>query len=183
MSLDPTFLPVELPTNLLLISHPSEWGHIKTELEGLVHPADFWTSAAAVPVMAELAQFQNYLTQSPVGQAKIAFFTSVDQYRPEVVNALLKVVEEPPVYLYCVFLSESENITPTLRSRLQKFSHQRLVNRADSTNRELWAETIQNLLEGSEKQQAAAQTLLFWYPLMHQGIKSEPILSAFKRTV
>lgn len=177
-----SFLPVSLPNNLWLLTHPYHWEGVQKEVQGLVHPADYWQSEGAIPLMAELALFQQFVSQSPIGEAKVAFFSGVDHYRPEIVNALLKVIEEPPVYLYCLLLSESEDILPTLRSRLQRHAWQNKGIVGSQTEREQWAATIQPLTDGNPEERATAQKLLFWYPLLHQGIKTETVLAAFKET-
>jgi len=97
-----------------------------------------------------------------------------------VVNALLKLIEEPPTYLYISVTAETDHFLPTLRSRLQIIDLQE-ADSASSTTRANWAKVMQDFNLENPKEREAVRRLLFWYPMVHQTINSDAVLDPFKQ--
>lgn len=168
---------LQLAASTALIAPLQEWDFLVSELSKSVHPADFWQQKEPEKgvSIAEVRAMQRFALHSPVGEYKVAVLRGGDVFRPETANALLKIVEEPPAYLYVVILSETGNFIPTLRSRLRQLQFKNDSATIDSE----WQKALktQNLAEPVERKKA--QQLLYAHALTHSTIKPKPIIDSF----
>lgn len=161
------------------IAPTSRWESLHAELISGVHAADLWSNQASgkSPTMAEVRQLQVFASRSAVGAYKLGILYNTQALLLEVANALLKLAEEPPNYFKLVLIASADTFIPTLHSRLQ------VITVAGSANAlevgEQWAVTIASMdLNLAENRQLAEQ-LLFWYPLLHTGIRSSTVLDPY----
>jgi len=114
-----------------------------------------------------------------------------DKLRAEAANSLLKLLEEPPAYLKLLLLSESENILPTLRSRVQHFlvvesaqGIQPLLTKQELpwTDWKEWQAVLSDLDPARPIDRAQISAILYRMPLMHNQIQQELIRKAWKKS-
>lgn len=99
---------------------------------------------------------RHFLYQKPVASKyRTLIVVGADALTPEAKNSILKIVEEPPASALIVFtVSQEDNLSPALKSRLQKIyftpktdSPGRTKARLTSTNIDEDAENIDNFFE------------------------------------
>jgi len=152
------------------------------EIAVMVHPADFWLGAPEKPLtMEEVRLLQHFAAQTPVAEEKVAIIRQADHFRPEVANALLKLLEEPPAYLKIVLLGESEVLLPTIQSRVQRLQAlQRDVNPGEPTFLDQWRDLFSKLNPRDPDQRKVARRLLMYQPLLHSTIQHGVLLEGFR---
>ena len=162
-----------MPTATLHIMHPAQWDGLVQGLQARYHQADIWSAVTIPPTMAEVRALHRFAAQTPVQQEKIAVLGFADQFRPEVANALLKLLEEPPAYLQMVLLTESPRVLGTIASRVQLLRPTQAPrnNATAPTEQEAWADLLAGLPVG------AAEALLFRMPLLHSTIQQDVVRS------
>ena len=71
----------------------------------------------------EVRELSSWLFTKPSsGTGKAVIIDRADEMRGEASNALLKTLEEPPVYAYiCLIVRSEESVLPTIRSRCRVF--------------------------------------------------------------
>jgi hypothetical protein len=112
-------MPDQIATPVLWIGSADLWPSVINGLVRDIHPADLWRSATGKPLtMAEVRHVHEFVGQTPVGAYRFVILEDADGWRPEVANALLKLLEEPPVNTRIVTFSVTDRILPTVRSRL-----------------------------------------------------------------
>lgn len=160
-----------MSTATLHITHPVQWDGLVQGLQPRYHQADIWSAITIPPTMAEVRALHRFAGQTPVEQEKVAVLGFADQFRPEVANALLKLLEEPPAYLQVVLLSESAQVLGTIASRVQIVRSQQVVrnNATAPTEQEAWVD----LLAGVPV--TAAEKILFRMPLLHGTIQQDVV--------
>ena len=157
-------------TSRLVVAPKAQWQGLITEGSAGIHPADIWQPKdpeKPFPI-AEVRELIRFSHRSPVGKKKIAFLQDADQFSPVVANALLKIIEEPPSYLSLVLLSQTNRLLPTLLSRLRQ-----LAFPGDSAT---ISSVFENLAIKKEADRQKAARLLYLYPLLHSGMKTDSLL-------
>ena len=171
--------PKPLAQSTALILPAGEFNLVASEAASLVHLADYWQPTEPGLTMAEVRLLQQFATYSAVGEYKVAVICQADQLKGEVINALLKLIEEPPAYLYLLLLAETDHFLPTLRSRLQvQYSTQETGDASQSLK--AWQSVLGEYDTTTTSGRRTIQRLLFWYPMVHQTIKVESVLEPFK---
>jgi hypothetical protein len=167
-----------LAASTAFLSPSQRWPLIQSDLADQLHLADTCTvgSMEKPPTMAEIRSAQAFASRSAVGAFKLICILHADQLSAETANALLKLVEEPPPGLYVVLLAAVDRFLPTLRSRLSVVSDGVAV--AEGTAAQ-WATILSSLDLADPAQRQLASQLLFWYPLVHTGVRSGTVLDAF----
>lgn len=88
-------------------------------------------------------RIQSFLSLSKVTPARAIVVSEAQTLNPQVTNAILKVVEEPPPDTYFFFLTpEVSQVLPTLRSRLQVLRLPPSPRRLDESQLELREQTV-----------------------------------------
>lgn len=73
----------------------------------------------APPSMDECRKLQSELALHPLSaRVRLAVILSADALSREASNSLLKITEEPPAHGSILFISEEDNLIPTIRSRI-----------------------------------------------------------------
>jgi hypothetical protein len=183
-------MPLTLPDNsgqlfqsTLLVSPISTWESLSNHLISQTHPADLWQGASDKPMaIAEVRRLQQFASQSATGSHKLAIIPGIDRLKAETANALLKILEEPPEYLFLVALSESDHILPTLRSRLRRLSfgeESATLSDKPASDLEDWQQAFATLDMSDPVQRERAHQLLYLQSLAHSGIKSDLLIQPF----
>ena len=175
---------LDLAASTLLIAPDSRWSTVIDQLSAAVHAADFWRSPeTGKPLtVGEARELKQFAARTPVGEYKIACLLDADRFRLETANALLKLVEEPPEYLFLVLFAETARLLPTLRSRVRTIylpEDSATIERVDNP-RTLWRNVLTAGSLASPQDRERVRELLYLYPLVHEGIKPEPVLDSFK---
>ncbi len=112
----------DLAQSSLLIVSPDALEAVAYWARGQVHAADYWQPAelTAVPAVDEVRSLLHFAHQTPVSAVKLALVPAADQWRREVANMLLKLLEEPPAYLKLLLVGSSPLVLPTIRSRVRE---------------------------------------------------------------
>ncbi|MFA5052541.1 MAG: hypothetical protein WC565_00550 [Parcubacteria group bacterium] len=78
----------------------------------------------------KIREMRRFLRERPVmSEFRSVIVESADKMTPEAQNAALKIVEEPPTHALIIFIaSGSENLLPTLASRLRKLYFPQVKN-------------------------------------------------------
>ena len=75
--------------------------------------------ANAAPTIEECRRLQGELALHPLSaKRRLAVDWSADKLAAEASNSLLKITEEPPVHGCILFISEENNLIPTIKSRI-----------------------------------------------------------------
>lgn len=75
--------------------------------------------ANAAPTIEECRRLQGELALHPLSaKRRLAVVWSADKLAAEASNSLLKITEEPPVHGCILFISEENNLIPTIKSRI-----------------------------------------------------------------
>ncbi len=150
------------------------WEAIAAEVRSQIHPADYWQPAdlSALPTVADIADARSAASFTAVGRAKAIMLPNADQWRPEVANALLKLLEEAPEGVHLILLSGSDRLLPTVRSRVR-------LHTIDGGDIQEWGEVIGRLPLRGEAGRARALELLRLVPLVHPGVNRAAVAKAF----
>lgn len=184
MSLPLPHLGITLASSSLITCPSDQWEYLQTQIIASFHLADRWQPADLEKplTVADVKSLRQFSTYSPVGERKVAFLPWADEFRVEVVNALLKLVEEPPFYLYIVLVAETDHLLPTLASRVRHLrfagGSATIKDSSSSTSSSKWVAALEKYDLEEEKERANVRRLLYTHPLVHSGIKVEGILEA-----
>ena len=75
--------------------------------------------ANAAPTIEECRRLQGELALHPLSaKRRLAVVWSADKLAAEASNSLLKITEEPPLHGCILFISEENNLIPTIKSRI-----------------------------------------------------------------
>lgn len=75
--------------------------------------------AASAPTIEECRKLQGELALHPLAAPRrLAVVRSADKLAIEASNSLLKITEEPPLHGSILFISEENNLIPTIKSRI-----------------------------------------------------------------
>lgn len=111
--------------------------------------------ANAAPTIEECRRLQGELALHPLSaKRRLAVVWSADKLAAEASNSLLKITEEPPVHGCILFISEENNLIPTIKSRI-------------------WSVHI-DLPEEMTKPAPAPRTAREWAQWMDSGRKPSP---------
>lgn len=167
---------LELAASTAIITHSDEWGFLITQLADLVHPADFWQeSEDKLLSIDKVRELHYFALKTPTQDVKIAVLKSGNLFQKETVNALLKIVEEPPPHFYIVILSETDYFLPTLSSRLRRLQFKGDSDTMDSK----WQIGLKKAKLDTSLGRERAKRLLYLHALTHATIKPEPIIDSF----
>ena len=76
-------------------------------------------SADSAPTIEECRRLQGELALHPLSaKRRLAVVWSADKLAAEASNSLLKITEEPPAHGCILFISEENNLIPTIKSRI-----------------------------------------------------------------
>ena len=147
-----------------------------TEIEQIrqsFHPADFWQPDSLLTI-AEVRLLQHFAARTPVGLRKVAILPKADQWRTEVTNSLLKLLEEPPLYLELILFAESDRLLPTVRSRVcVQYANETTVVESD-----LWSEQLRRCNPITVENAALVEQLLYLQAVTHSGHDSKRIVNS-----
>ena len=100
------------------------WVMVAQEVGSLlaVAPADTFY-VAVPPKISELRQLLERVHWKPNQSAHVLVsFAQVDHWPPEIANAVLKTLEEPPPHVrFLLFAADDSSVLPTIRSRTARF--------------------------------------------------------------
>jgi hypothetical protein len=166
-----------LAQSTLVLAPQLAWPDLQNKLSAMVHPADFWQSGEeGKPLsVAQVKSLRLFAERSPVGKYKIAWLEGADTFKAETSNALLKLLEEPPAYLYLVLASETNRVLPTIRSRVRELSlpDNSATLDADGTRFQGWKSVLAQYDVTDPDQRDLASQALYSQALAHSGIKPE----------
>jgi hypothetical protein len=151
-----------LAASSLVIAPIEKWVGISEFLTNQVHKADCWTVPEGMSLfsMEGVGMVQRFAETYPIGLQKVAILTHAENWRAEVANALLKLLEEPPAYLTLVLLAERERVLPTVRSRLQ-------VYQVGENASSVWNSVLDRSMQRGGEGRIRAKDLLYLMPLFH----------------
>jgi hypothetical protein len=179
--------PFSAASNWVVVSR-AQWPSLFRTALSYVHPADFWLGAAEEKplTVADIHALHHFASQTPVGNQKLAIIAGVDILRPEAANALLKLLEEPPAYLYLVVISESEKVLPTVASRVQRLEPRVFGSLESDTDAssffQEWNQLLQELAPTDPSEREQLRTLLYYQPLLHSTIQQGVVLEGFRKS-
>ncbi len=160
------------------------WQSFTSDLAATYHAADFMSLIADIPTMAEVKKVHTFTSQTPVAGKKLVILGFADQFRAEVSNSLLKLLEEPPDQLSVLLLSESGRLLPTVRSRVRE------VRAAEGPSTEAkpgertffrrWQELLTSYTVESKADRRAVKRLLYLQPLNHNTVNQDEVLEAYQ---
>ena len=76
-------------------------------------------NASSPPSIDECRRLQGEISLHPLtAQRRLAVIWRADRLSQEASNSLLKITEEPPVHGSILFISEEDNLLPTIKSRI-----------------------------------------------------------------
>jgi hypothetical protein len=166
----------QLSSSTAIIAASSQWNSVELEVRAQVHAADFWKPAGPMITMAEVRDLQVFASMSPVGSWKVACIPSADSLKIEVANALLKLIEEPPGYLCMLLCAVTPNLLPTVRSRVRAIER---VEGDGAQDSHAWKKALKSYSPELAAQRKVLAHLLYWYPLVHQSVKTDTVLDPF----
>ena len=164
----------------------SQWARCIEQSVKQYHPADRWlqTDMDTPPKMSDIRSLHYFAGQTPVGTGKIAILPYADRLRREVANSLLKLLEEPPLYLKLVLISESEHMLVTVRSRIRRETWNPGSVDSEKTNDSdyhLWKSLIMQYSPAIPEERQRLNDLLYITPLLHETVRHGLILEAFSQ--
>ncbi len=179
------------PQALWIQAQEELWEPIINQVLPMVHLADGWVPLELLEMLKieQIKELRLFAGSSPVGALKIAVLPQADRWPPVIANALLKLLEEPPVYLRLILLSESDNLLPTIKSRvthLPIFTSQTGIQPLNPeseerhSDRTKWQALLAKLDPKSAQQRAQIRAILYRVPLMHAQVQQGPIQKAWK---
>ena len=155
-----------MQTSTLIIASLADWQTIVTRERAGYHLADQFVRIEVAPTVADVKALHHFAAHTPVAGRKLVVLGFADQLRPEVANALLKLLEEPPVYLQLLLISETARLLPTLRSRVQ-------LNETGLQAGEAWQTALSRYDSTSPADAAKLQHVLRLLVLNHPGVNQE----------
>lgn len=171
-----------------IVLDKGRWASLFTKLASAYHPADFWlASGEPKPVsVADLRQLKQFAAQTPVGTGKLAILAGAHNWRQEVANGLLKLLEEPPTYLKILIVGESSQLLPTLASRVQQLNLKLIEGNLElAQDKDSTMQRLQSCLQGFDldnlAERQAAQTLLYYQPALHSNLNADVVLEGFSK--
>ncbi len=164
-----------------------EWPSLYKTASDMSHPADIWIGEALDKplTVADIKALHHFAGQTPVGERKIAVLGAADQLRPEAANALLKLLEEPPAYLFLILVSESHRILPTLQSRVQRVKPGIVSSVPGSGERSTfssWQDFLSQLPLIHTGARGQAKRMLYYQPLLHSTVQQAVVLEGFRNS-
>jgi len=182
--------PAALPQSALVLAPPAAWKEIATALLEDMHLTDRWQLAedAKRLAVADIKALHHFALQTPRGSAKLAILTDATAWSPQVANALLKLLEEPPAYLTLVVLSESDQLLPTVRSRLVALplppTYATLEARSEQiSDREAWRRFLGRCDLRQPAGRTLAQEALYLQAASHSGHRVPFILESLSESL
>lgn len=155
------------------------------------HLSDIWVAEDLSKTfsMADVRSMHHFASQSPVRGKKIVFIHGIDSARIEVLNGLLKIIEEPPSFLQIILLSESAQILPTILSRVvicNNFNSAKIISReeialAPQSSFDKWKNVLDGLQSDLETEKAVAKKLLYLHTLGHSTVQTENVLEGYSK--
>ncbi len=174
----------KLAQSSLVIAPRAQWELLWKEVAQFAHLSDRWSVDGweKAPTIAQLKSLHQHVHHTPVRDIKLAAIPYADTLSRETANSLLKILEEPPSYFWTVLFAESENVLPTIASRVRIIRIEGGGERT-LTPREHIAQRLHtfNLLEPTDR--ARAQELLYSVPLIHSTIQLPVIEEGFSTTL
>jgi DNA polymerase-3 subunit delta' len=178
MTTDPFSNSIDFAASTLLVGADSSWMSVKNALKASVHLSDWWENDLEKPLtIKEVRELHHFAEHTPVGETKILAIYHADLLKAEAANALLKLLEEPPAYLKIVLFAESKRLLPTLISRLRVI----LLDSKGVSSSEFaqWRQLLEGYSLDSSKSRKRVQEILYFMPLMHNGIQQGVVREAF----
>ncbi len=139
------------------------------------HPGDCFSFEewGKAPGVKDIRAIRTFSGQQAVGGAKYIAIPQADKLSREVANALLKLLEEPPMGVHVILFGETDRMLATVRSRVSvqnvgagELSEERLIR---------FYQTI-NAFDSPH----LARKFLYYAPLLHATLQSDVILDAFQ---
>lgn len=179
------------PQALWIQAQEGLWETLASQLGLLVHRADYWAPLELFEILKieQIKELRLFAGTSPVGAQKLAVLPQADRWSPVIANALLKLLEEPPAYFHLVLLSESDQLLPTIQSRVTHLSHPQPQTGIQPLNpldlekvsdRTKWQALLANLDPQDPIQQAQIRAILYRVPLMHAQVQQGPLQKAWR---
>jgi len=114
-----------------------------------------------------------FASQTAVGGSRMIAIPCADQLTRETANALLKLLEEPPVGVSILLFAETDRMLATIRSRVQVLfldsnvlSEQRMIR---------FYQDLDSLRDPSK-----TRKFLYYAPLLHNTIQTDIVFDAFQ---
>ena len=150
------------------------------------HLSDVWQAEdLSKPLsMLDAKSLHHFANQSPVKGQKILFIHSVDSAKADVLNSLLKIIEEPPPYLQIILLAESGRILPTILSRViicKEDNSAKIISEKSQVNssQKQWENVLEGMRLDLDEQKTAAQRLLYLSTLRHNTVQTDNVLEGY----
>ena len=172
-----------LAASNLIILPMSHWQTAFNEISELFHAGDIWQATdweKPLPVK-ELRYIHAFAAQTAVKKGKLIAIPHADTMQREAANTLLKLLEEPPPGVTIILFAETENVLPTIRSRV-RVQHRHQIESGSSVHQK-WRELISGYALEDPRQRATARRLLFYSPLLHATVQSDLIFEAFQPNI
>jgi len=166
-----------LPAQSLLAVLPaSGWEALVEKLATGIHKADFWRpeDLSKPLLIKEIRELISFASRTSVQEKRLAIVPAADQMGAPAANALLKLLEEPSADLHVLLLVESDQLLPTVRSRLSLLPA--LPASATMEESGIIRQSLAKLDPQDPSDRKEAQRLLYLSPLIHQGIRPEVII-------
>lgn len=180
-------------TSRLVIVPKSAWLELNLTFSKQVHPADFWTSfyLEKSMTMEQVRDLLRFAYTTPSDQKKMVVLFGGDLLSLSVSNALLKLVEEPPDYLSLIIVSETNQLIPTVLSRLSTLEASQIsaniikdsaFNQLSDGERGQWQQYMNELDLSKDQNLKQAEEALFISSLTHLGIRVKTVTETLKKT-
>jgi len=164
----------------LLVLPARHWEALEQEVVAQLHSADYWKPAGLDKPAgaAEVRSLIQFAARSPVGSLKVALLPWAERMNQESANALLKLLEEPPVYLSLLLLGEQPSILPTIRSRVRLLPP--APEFATIQEQVVWSDIVATHSLEDKKNREWLRSLLYMHSLTHQSLSSEQFVKPFR---
>jgi len=177
--------PFELPQAVAVIAPDDAFELLASEVLTRYHPADRWRAEnLSKPfLVGEAKEVHRFASQTAVGKSKVVILPDASLWSAETANSLLKLLEEPPAYLDVLVLATSDQLLPTVRSRLAclylpQASATLDTAAGDLSDRERWQKFLEASPQKTANQRKFVKDSLYIQSLMHSGHRTDAVLAA-----
>jgi len=169
-----------LAQSTLVVAPAHIWPGLWDTLVSTVHVADRWQAEKwdNPLVVADVRALHHVMSRTPVQDIKVAAIPHADRMSKEVANALLKLLEEPPVFAYTILFAESAEVLPTVMSRVRLIAIE--DGTKSDTRRQQLAQVLGRYALSDRRQRDQAKQLLYATPLIHSTIQLPIIEEGFR---
>ena len=172
---------MNLAQSTLVVTDPSQWDALITELAADIHPADFWVQSdrEKPAAIADVRDAKFAAVRVPFGEFKRIVLLWADRSSVPVANSLLKLLEEPPEKVQIILLAETDHVLPTIASRVRIIRQEQVAEETPSQQSD-WKQLLAGFNPAIPAERTRLRELLYLTPLVHATVQTNTLLDGYQ---